>query len=1161
MEKKELNDIEKKYQENPNQLGNIFRYTLYLISCDRVDEALKILKDVDGKDKQNIVTLYFAKAYKAKNDEEKFMFYINQLLTSDISNQAYQEIAEYYLAKAVKLKKKIKAEKQLDKKGPTEAVQNFITLARENFDKSLEIKEFQTVLYSYGNLEYFENNYEKAKYFYEKLLGKENIKLKLNEMFFLKLRLATIYYYEDKLDKATILLNELFDSNYKYKKDVKILFANIKLKEGKYEEAYHIFKSAVKDNNATTEDYFEFAKLCLKVMEYDDAEIYLAKCKNSYLHPRVLQEEAKMNVALGNHDKAKEIYSLLLNGSEKDKNIAYLGLGLIERINNNYDDALNWLKKALYGTLKDQILACIEIGKVYDGKGDLDLSEENFYKATELSNSEYGLLELARIYIKRDNFVKGKEILTNILNTNTNKHDRSEAILSLANIYKLNRMYKEAEECVQEILVNKNKIYFKALCLIIECSLEQKDYDKAIKNITLLQTSRNYIDKEKCIFFLGELARFKGNFDEAERYYWQIEHFDQALFSLGQLYNAKDDVKFKEVINRLKKRSSLGVNMANYLLALNHIHYGYLDEAVSCLKENIVKHNNFTCVSLMLIGQIEEFNGRNINAIEYYKKVQDLKTKYYLKAIYKIGKLYLKEGKLELSKEYFNEILKAEGKYRNLTEINLAIIASEEGRFKEAEELLSKFNGALDESYAKFELAKSKLRQKKYIEARNIFKSLLNCSNRVYVLLELTRVESLLTNYDQALYYANLLYEEGNTRDQKLSLVEQARILVKQNNLEEAKKIYLILIKQDVLVKGNDDIISDQIDDDKKIEYDYINFTLYNELLIELGRIEKKLGNLDNATFYLSKVKTEKETIFAKYEMIDIFLEKKDYDQALKNIAILENTFLSDNAKTKKLKIHFALNNYQEVHKTCKMIKDKDFSDVIFYNEALAYYLEEQFEKSQKYFSYLVKPGNKYREYALYYLGKIAIFKKDYKLAHNYFKKCYNAGLQDLALKELIGLDIHHNNLKEAYFKMDELHNLESDQGCENNSFTWNYLSYELNVLLDYEYYGDITQEKNNIYDSNEYNIKSKIVSNSQNFNSDIDIGLILDNIEFRLTEETFIRNNVYDEYILEVPNIGVNGENYLKVVTVPNTLNIIEVYPVLTKYNCQSDYIRKKAR
>ena len=162
------NDIEKQYQDNPKQLSNIFRYALYLILCKKAVEALHILNDVDAKDKQNIVKLYCAKAYKEKNDDENFMFYINQLISSDISNQAYQEIAEFYLEKAIKLKKKIKEEKQKENKELNEKVKRFINLARDNFDKSLEIKEFQTVLFSYGNLEYFEKNYNKAKIFMKK---------------------------------------------------------------------------------------------------------------------------------------------------------------------------------------------------------------------------------------------------------------------------------------------------------------------------------------------------------------------------------------------------------------------------------------------------------------------------------------------------------------------------------------------------------------------------------------------------------------------------------------------------------------------------------------------------------------------------------------------------------------------------------------------------------------------------------------------------------------------------------------------------------------------------------------------------------------------------------------------------------------------------------
>ena len=42
----------------------------------------------------------------------------------------------------------------------------------------------------------------------------------------------------------------------------------------------------------------------------------------------------------------------------------------------------------------------------------------------------------------------------------------------------------------------------------------------------------------------------------------------------------------------------------------------------------------------------------------------------------------------------------------------------------------------------------------------------------------------------------------------------------------------------------------------------------------------------------------------------------------------------------------------------------------------------------------------------------------------------------------------------------------------------------------------------------------------------------------------------VNDVYIIPYENIGRKGEPYLKVVTLPNTKDIITMYPVLCKYD-----------
>ena len=44
------------------------------------------------------------------------------------------------------------------------------------------------------------------------------------------------------------------------------------------------------------------------------------------------------------------------------------------------------------------------------------------------------------------------------------------------------------------------------------------------------------------------------------------------------------------------------------------------------------------------------------------------------------------------------------------------------------------------------------------------------------------------------------------------------------------------------------------------------------------------------------------------------------------------------------------------------------------------------------------------------------------------------------------------------------------------------------------------------------------------------------------------------DIYIIHYPNIGINNQEYLRVVTLPNTKNILTMYPINNKYDVIDD-------
>lgn len=119
------------------------------------------------------------------------------------------------------------------------------------------------------------------------------------------------------------------------------------------------------------------------------------------------------------------------------------------------------------------------------------------------------------------------------------------------------------------------------------------------------------------------------------------------------------------------------------------------------------------------------------------------------------------------------------------------------------------------------------------------------------------------------------------------------------------------------------------------------------------------------------------------------------------------------------------------------------------------------------------------------------------------------------------------------------------------------YLSIKHNIFLDvaYEnlYYGYTVSQLLN-YD--EYiSVEHIIDRHTKDFNHNIDIYKLFNDIKEELTLENKINKlNFNDIYSIYYPNIGNNGENNLRVITLPNTKNILTMYPIQGKYDMLID-------
>ena len=195
--------------------------------------------------------------------------------------------------------------------------------------------------------------------------------------------------------------------------------------------------------------------------------------------------------------------------------------------------------------------------------------------------------------------------------------------------------------------------------------------------------------------------------------------------------------------------------------------------------------------------------------------------------------------------------------------------------------------------------------------------------------------------------------------------------------------------------------------------------------------------------------------------------------------------------------------------------------------------------------------------YAKLELGRLEASIGNIEQARMYFESLLKTKSKIPALRELIVLEYNLKN----YLKVLELIKLKKYIIDDKLIIS---ISKELNTFFkDINYYDlKYNYSINQILDYDEYIAIEHILErhcNSEeksNFNKNIDIFKLFNNIKNMLNEEYKINKLQFnDYYLIPYEIIGSKGENYLLVVTLPNTKDIITMYPVFNQYDdCEEE-------
>lgn len=205
-------------------------------------------------------------------------------------------------------------------------------------------------------------------------------------------------------------------------------------------------------------------------------------------------------------------------------------------------------------------------------------------------------------------------------------------------------------------------------------------------------------------------------------------------------------------------------------------------------------------------------------------------------------------------------------------------------------------------------------------------------------------------------------------------------------------------------------------------------------------------------------------------------------------------------------------------------------------------YKNGNINNSKKHFTMLL--NSKYKNYAILMLGKIEAIMRNYEEAEKYFsllQKKDNQIIKENALNALLLLYIKKKKYAVALRK------------CVNSNIYVDddiiiYLCNQLGINYDYDL-SNYNQTQLNYYNE-AYALNHIYIRHRKDFNNNVNIDKLFNNAKKLLFPKYKLNDFVLnDRYVIPYPNISKNGEKYLKVITLPNTKNILTMYPVESRY------------
>jgi len=414
----------------------------------------------------------------------------------------------------------------------------------QNDNNNLPLTKFESMLKTNHVLFFDSEEFENIIHHYlnqgKIALSKKAIKLGLDQhptCISLKLFKVEIYVFEDKLDKADALLNDLYSID-PTNEELYIQKANIFSKKDDHEQAIIVLKQAIQLTDEIADLYSLIGMEYLFLDEYENAKTYFTKC----LELDVNDYSALYNVIycfefLKQSEEAISYLNLFL-----DKNpyceVAWHQLGKQYFELKDYNKALTAYDFAI---ISDDTFvgAYIERGKVLEHLKQYETAIENYTITLKLEEpTSFALLRIGSCYEKLGN----KELALQYYDRTVHEDPQlDKGWIAITKFYNKSGNYQKALFFINKAINidSENVIYWK---LYSQINQRLKFYEEAERGYKKTIELGNYelntwLSRGDLLIKLGELQTAIFNFEQAIEFY--PEHIELEYRLAGLYFTLK----------------------------------------------------------------------------------------------------------------------------------------------------------------------------------------------------------------------------------------------------------------------------------------------------------------------------------------------------------------------------------------------------------------------------------------------------------------------------------------------------------------------------------------------------------------------------------------------------------------------------------------------